>query len=45
MELLQDFGHFRYPNAIGPGVYDIHSTRPGCRLRPKSSSYWKRRCK
>ena len=27
MELLQDFGHFRYPNAIGPGVYDIHSPR------------------
>ena len=35
MELLQAFGataaggtaHFRYPNEIGPGVYDIHSPR------------------
>jgi 5-methyltetrahydropteroyltriglutamate--homocysteine methyltransferase len=27
MELLHDFGRFRYPNAIGPGVYDIHSPR------------------
>jgi 5-methyltetrahydropteroyltriglutamate--homocysteine methyltransferase len=27
MELLQDFARFRYPNAIGPGVYDIHSPR------------------
>ncbi|MEN2426050.1 5-methyltetrahydropteroyltriglutamate--homocysteine S-methyltransferase [Chromobacterium vaccinii] len=27
MELLTDFGRFRYPNAIGPGVYDIHSPR------------------
>ncbi|OWY38442.1 5-methyltetrahydropteroyltriglutamate--homocysteine S-methyltransferase [Xenophilus sp. AP218F] len=27
MELLTDFGDFRYPNAIGPGVYDIHSPR------------------
>ena len=25
MELLDAFDHFRYPNAIGPGVYDIHS--------------------
>jgi 5-methyltetrahydropteroyltriglutamate--homocysteine methyltransferase len=25
MELLQGFGAFRYPNEIGPGVYDIHS--------------------
>ena len=25
MELLQGFGDFRYPNEIGPGVYDIHS--------------------
>jgi 5-methyltetrahydropteroyltriglutamate--homocysteine methyltransferase len=25
MELLDGFGAFRYPNAIGPGVYDIHS--------------------
>ncbi len=27
MELLQGFGQFRYPNEIGPGVYDIHSPR------------------
>ena len=27
MELFADFGHFRYPNEIGPGVYDIHSPR------------------
>ncbi|TDN48202.1 5-methyltetrahydropteroyltriglutamate--homocysteine S-methyltransferase [Azoarcus indigens] len=25
MELLAGFGDFRYPNEIGPGVYDIHS--------------------
>jgi 5-methyltetrahydropteroyltriglutamate--homocysteine methyltransferase len=25
MELLEGFGKFRYPNEIGPGVYDIHS--------------------
>ncbi|ALK96118.1 5-methyltetrahydropteroyltriglutamate--homocysteine methyltransferase [Massilia sp. WF1] len=25
MELLDAFEHFDYPNAIGPGVYDIHS--------------------
>jgi 5-methyltetrahydropteroyltriglutamate--homocysteine methyltransferase len=30
MELLNGFGQFRYPNEIGPGVYDIHSPRvPG----------------
>lgn len=30
MELLQVFSEFSYPNAIGPGVYDIHSPRvPG----------------
>jgi 5-methyltetrahydropteroyltriglutamate--homocysteine methyltransferase len=30
MELLEGFGRFRYPNQIGPGVYDIHSPRvPG----------------
>jgi len=30
MELLNGFGRFRYPNEIGPGVYDIHSPRvPG----------------
>lgn len=27
MELLQVFKDFRYPNQIGPGVYDIHSPR------------------
>ncbi len=25
MELLDVFEEFNYPNAIGPGVYDIHS--------------------
>ncbi len=30
MELLEGFAKFRYPNEIGPGVYDIHSPRvPG----------------
>jgi len=30
MELLDAFVDFRYPNEIGPGVYDIHSPRvPG----------------
>ncbi|GAA4179850.1 5-methyltetrahydropteroyltriglutamate--homocysteine S-methyltransferase [Shinella granuli] len=30
MELLDAFRNFRYPNEIGPGVYDIHSPRvPG----------------
>lgn len=27
MELLQAFAGFKYPNEIGPGVYDIHSPR------------------
>ena len=27
MELLEAFAEFKYPNAIGPGVYDIHSPR------------------
>jgi 5-methyltetrahydropteroyltriglutamate--homocysteine methyltransferase len=27
MELLHTFGRYRYPNEIGPGVYDIHSPR------------------
>jgi 5-methyltetrahydropteroyltriglutamate--homocysteine methyltransferase len=27
MELVEDFATFSYPNAIGPGVYDIHSPR------------------
>ncbi|GAB2879768.1 5-methyltetrahydropteroyltriglutamate--homocysteine S-methyltransferase [Pseudoduganella ginsengisoli] len=25
MELLDAFDHFKYPNEIGPGVYDIHT--------------------
>lgn len=30
MELLEVFRDFKYPNGIGPGVYDIHSARvPG----------------
>ena len=27
MELLDAFGAYRYPNEIGPGVYDVHSPR------------------
>jgi 5-methyltetrahydropteroyltriglutamate--homocysteine methyltransferase len=27
MELLESFKTFRYPNGIGPGVYDVHSPR------------------
>jgi 5-methyltetrahydropteroyltriglutamate--homocysteine methyltransferase len=27
MELLDAFKNYRYPNEIGPGVYDIHSPR------------------
>ncbi len=27
MELLGAFANFRYPNEVGPGVYDIHSPR------------------
>ena len=27
MELLDAFTTYRYPNEIGPGVYDIHSPR------------------
>jgi 5-methyltetrahydropteroyltriglutamate--homocysteine methyltransferase len=27
MELLDGFGGFAYPNGIGPGVYDTHSSR------------------
>ncbi|MFT3903594.1 MAG: 5-methyltetrahydropteroyltriglutamate--homocysteine S-methyltransferase [Niabella sp.] len=31
MELLDAFVNFKYPNEIGPGVYDIHSPRvPSC---------------
>jgi 5-methyltetrahydropteroyltriglutamate--homocysteine methyltransferase len=43
MELLHGFAAFRYPNEIGPGVYDIHSPRvPGraemVRLLDKASA-------
>lgn len=27
MELLEAFIDFKYPNEVGPGVYDIHSPR------------------
>ena len=27
MELLNSFKSYKYPNSIGPGVYDIHSPR------------------
>jgi 5-methyltetrahydropteroyltriglutamate--homocysteine methyltransferase len=27
LELFADFERFRYPNEVGPGVYDIHSPR------------------
>ena len=27
MELLEAFADFKYPNEIGPGIYDIHSPR------------------
>jgi 5-methyltetrahydropteroyltriglutamate--homocysteine methyltransferase len=27
MDVLRTFGEFRYPNGIGPGVWDIHSPR------------------
>ena len=27
MELLGAFARYRYPNGIGPGVYDVHSPR------------------
>ena len=42
MELLEAFARFRYPNEIGPGVYDIHSPRAPERRR--SSADCKRRC-
>ena len=40
MELLDAFKSYRYPNEIGPGVYDIHSPRvPGTSTRwPTCSS-------
>jgi 5-methyltetrahydropteroyltriglutamate--homocysteine methyltransferase len=31
MELLVAFSRYRYPNGIGPGVYDIHSPRVATR--------------
>lgn len=27
MDLLESFAKFKYPNGIGPGIYDIHSPR------------------
>ncbi len=30
MDLLESFALFKYPNDIGPGIYDIHSTRGPC---------------
>jgi 5-methyltetrahydropteroyltriglutamate--homocysteine methyltransferase len=33
MELLGAFVNFKYPNEIGPGVYDIHSPRIGSVFR------------
>lgn len=27
LDLLKDFRAFKYPNGVGPGVYDIHSAR------------------
>lgn len=27
MELLEIFSNFKYPNEIGPGIYDVHSPR------------------
>ncbi len=34
MELLDAFTTYKYPNEIGPGVYDIHSPRvPPTRAR------------
>lgn len=36
MELLGAFAEFRYPNEIGPGVYDIHSPRLPTRAEVES---------
>ena len=36
MELLEAFSDFKYPNEIGPGVYDIHSPRIPSVLEMKS---------
>ena len=27
LEILQDFAKHKYPNEVGPGVYDVHSAR------------------
>lgn len=35
MDLLQAFVDFKYPSAIGPGVYDIHSP-----TFPAWKKYW-----
>ncbi|QNS01784.1 MAG: 5-methyltetrahydropteroyltriglutamate--homocysteine S-methyltransferase [Buchnera aphidicola (Pentalonia nigronervosa)] len=44
MELLESFKKFHYPNSVGPGVYDIHSTNVPtvkgiCKLLKKSLKY------
>ena len=33
MELLTAFGDFKYPNDIGPGVYDIRQSTRTCSRR------------
>jgi 5-methyltetrahydropteroyltriglutamate--homocysteine methyltransferase len=40
MELLNTFAAYRYPNEIGPGVYDIHS--PGIPSEEKMESLLKK---
>jgi 5-methyltetrahydropteroyltriglutamate--homocysteine methyltransferase len=36
MELLNAFVNFKYPNEIGPGVYDIHSPRVPAQIEMES---------
>ena len=43
MELLGAFRDFRYPNEIGPGVYDIHS--PRVPSAEEMRTCWRRRCR
>lgn len=38
MELLDAFSDFKYPNDIGPGVYDIHSPTSTDKTRNGSTS-------
>jgi 5-methyltetrahydropteroyltriglutamate--homocysteine methyltransferase len=47
MVLLDDFGRFEYPAAVGPGVWDIHSPRVpsvdemvDLLQRPRSEQAW-----